>query len=98
MRAAPAQIAVEMHFASPGWLLLLIPAAALLTGHVIAQLRRKRHVAWLTNVELFASVAPRRPGWRRQLTFALLLIALTLLSLGSAQPTAAMRVPLIEPR
>jgi Ca-activated chloride channel family protein len=50
-------------------------------------------VARFTNLELLASVAPRRPGWRRHLTFALLLIALTFLGLGSAQPTAAVRIP-----
>jgi Ca-activated chloride channel homolog len=82
-----------MHFASPGWLLLLIPAAALLIGYVIFQLRRKRFVARFTNVELLASVAPRRPGWRRHLTFALLLIAMSLLTIGTAQPTASVRVP-----
>ena len=82
-----------MHFTSPGWLLLLIPAAALLAGYVIAQLRRKRYTTRFTNLELLASVAPKRPGWRRHLTFALLLVALALLTLGTAQPTAAVRVP-----
>ena len=82
-----------MRFASPGWLLLLIPAAALLAGYVLVQLRRKRHVARFTNVELLASIAPRRPGWRRHLTFALLFVALALLTLGSAQPTSAVRIP-----
>ena len=82
-----------MRFAAPGWLLLLIPAAALLAGYVIVQLRRKRHVARFTNVELLASIAPRRPGWRRHLTFALLFVALALLTLGSAQPTSAVRIP-----
>jgi len=72
---------------------LLIPAAALLAGYVIVQLRRKRHVARFTNVELLASIAPRRPGWRRHLTFALLFVALALLTLGSAQPTSAVRIP-----
>jgi Ca-activated chloride channel family protein len=38
-------------------------------------------------------VVPRRPGWRRHLTFALLLLALTILSLGVARPTASVRVP-----
>jgi Ca-activated chloride channel family protein len=82
-----------MHFVSPGWLLLLIPAAALLAGYVIAQLRRKRFVVRFTNVELLASVAPTRPGWRRHVTFALLLTSLAVLTVGTAQPTAAVRVP-----
>jgi len=39
-----------MQFASPAWLLLLIPVAALLGGYVIVQLRRERFVARFTNV------------------------------------------------
>ena len=50
-------------------------------------------MARFSNVELLGSVAPRRPGWRRHLTFALLLIAMTVLSLGVARPAGAVRVP-----
>jgi Ca-activated chloride channel family protein len=82
-----------MRFASPAWLLLLIPVAALLGGYVIVQLRRQRFVARFTNVELLASVAPKRPGWRRHLTFALLLAGLAVLTVATAEPTAAVRVP-----
>jgi Ca-activated chloride channel family protein len=82
-----------MHFLSPAWLLLLIPVAALLAGYLLLQLRRKKYVARFSNVELLASVAPRRPGWRRHLTFALLLAGLAVLAIGVAQPTAAVRVP-----
>jgi Ca-activated chloride channel family protein len=57
------------------------------------QFRRKRFVARFSNVELLGSVAPRRPGWRRHLTFSLLLIALAVLTLGVAQPSAAVKVP-----
>jgi Ca-activated chloride channel family protein len=82
-----------MQFASPAWLLLLLPVAALLSGYVIVQLRRKRFVARFTNVELLASVAPKRPGWRRHLTFALFVAALAVLTVGTAEPTGAVRVP-----
>ena len=82
-----------MHFLSPIWLLLLIVVAALVVAYVVVQLRRTKYVARFSNVELLGSVAPRRPGWRRHLTFALLLIALTVLSLGVARPSAAVRVP-----
>jgi Ca-activated chloride channel family protein len=82
-----------MQFASPAWLLLLIPVAALLGGYVIVQLRRERFVARFTNVELPASVAPKRPGWRRHLTFALFVAALAVLTVGTAEPTGAVRVP-----
>ena len=82
-----------MHFLSPAWLLLLIPVAVLLAAYVVVQLRRKRFVARFSNLELLGSVAPRRPGWRRHLTFALLLVGLTVLSLGVARPSAAVQVP-----
>jgi Ca-activated chloride channel family protein len=82
-----------MRFLSAQWLWLLIPVAVLLAAYVLLQLRRKTYVARFSNVELLGSVAPRRPGWRRHLTFALLLIGLTVLTVGVAQPTAAVRVP-----
>jgi Ca-activated chloride channel family protein len=82
-----------MHFLSPAWLLLLIVVAVLLAAYVTVQLRRKKYVARFSNVELLGSVAPRRPGWRRHLTFALLLIGLIVLSLGVARPSAAVRLP-----
>ena len=82
-----------MHFNSPLWLLPLVGVAALPVASVIVQLRRKRYVARFSNVSLLASVAPRRPGWRRHLTFALLLAALTVLGFGVAQPTSTVRVP-----
>jgi Ca-activated chloride channel homolog len=82
-----------MHFLSPNYLLLLLLVAALGAVYVVVQLRRQRYVARFSNVELLGSVAPRRPGWRRHLTFALLLIALTVLSIGVARPAAEVKVP-----
>jgi Ca-activated chloride channel family protein len=82
-----------MHFLSPAWLLLLVIVAALLVAYLALQLRRKKYVARFSNVELLGSVAPRRQGWRRHLTFALLLIGLTVLSIGVARPSAAVKVP-----
>jgi Ca-activated chloride channel family protein len=82
-----------MHFASPAWLWLLPGTAAIGIGYLLVQLRRRRFVLKFSNNALLASVVPRRPGWRRHLTFALLLLALTVLSLGVARPTASVRVP-----
>jgi Ca-activated chloride channel homolog len=82
-----------MHFVSPVWLLLLIVIAAVAAVYAVLQLRRKKYVARFSNVDLLASVAPRRPGWRRHLTFALLLVGLAVLTIGVAQPTAAVKVP-----
>ena len=80
-------------FLEPVYLLLLVVVAALLAVYVVLQLRRKTFVARFSNVELLGSVAPRRPGWRRHLTFALLLIGLSVLSIGVAKPAASVRVP-----
>jgi Ca-activated chloride channel family protein len=82
-----------MNFLSPGWLWLLAAVGLLLICYAVLQLRRAKYVARFSNVELLGSVAPRRPGWRRHLTFALLLIGLTVLSIGVARPSAAVRVP-----
>jgi Ca-activated chloride channel family protein len=82
-----------MHFASPAWLFVLLGVAAVGLGYVMVQLRRNKFVARFSNTQLLATVVPRRPGWRRHLTFALFLIALTVLSLGVARPTAGVRVP-----
>jgi Ca-activated chloride channel family protein len=82
-----------MNFLSPGYLWLLAGVVALGAAYVIVQLRRKRYVTRFTNVELLGSVAPRRPGWRRHLTFALLLIGLSVLTIGVARPTHTVKVP-----
>lgn len=82
-----------MHFLAPIWLLLLIAIAAVGGVYALLQLRRKKYAARFSNVELLASVAPHRPGWRRHLTFALLLVGLAVLTFGVAQPTAAVKVP-----
>ncbi len=82
-----------MRFLSPGWLLLLLAVAALLAAYVVVQLRRTTFVARFSNLDLLGTVAPRRPGWRRHLTFALLLIGLAVLSVGVARPAATVSVP-----
>lgn len=83
-----------MHFLQPWYLLLLVGVALFGAVYAALQLRRERYVARFSNVELLGSVVPRRPGWRRHLTFALLLIALLVLSLGVAKPTRSKDVPL----
>jgi Ca-activated chloride channel family protein len=82
-----------MHFLSPEWLWLLVAVLGIAVAYLIVQMRRPTFVARFSNAELLGSVAPRRPGWRRHLTFALLLIALAVLSVGVARPAAAVRVP-----
>jgi Ca-activated chloride channel family protein len=82
-----------MTFLSPVWLWLLPLVGLIAVAYIAVQLRRKRFVARFANAALLASVAPRRPGWRRHLTFALLLISLVVLSLGVARPSGKVRVP-----
>ncbi len=82
-----------MSFASPQWLWLLLGVAALLAVYAVQQVRRKKFVARFSNVSLLASIAPRRPGWRRHVTFAMLVVAIAVLTLGVARPTADVKVP-----
>lgn len=80
-------------FESPAWLLSLVGVAALLGAYIALQLRRRTYVARFSNAGLLASIAPKRPGWRRHLTFGLLFLALTALCLGAAKPTGKVQVP-----
>ncbi len=73
------------------WLLLLV--GALVVAYFMTQARRRRDTVRFTNVALLASVAPKRPGWRRHLPAAALLAALSLLVVGFARPTRAVKVP-----
>jgi Ca-activated chloride channel family protein len=80
-------------FLSPGWLWLLLGVAGLALVYVVLQLRRKAYAARFANLELLGSIAPRRPGWRRHLAFALLLLALAALTTAMAKPTKNVKVP-----
>ena len=73
------------------WLLLLVAGLA---GLYLWLGRRRRHRAVrFTNLALLASVAPRRPAWRRHLPAALAGLAMAALILGLAGPTRQVRVP-----
>jgi Ca-activated chloride channel homolog len=69
------------------WLLLAV--AALAAGYVAVQFRRRRDAVRFANAELLASVAPRRPGWRRHLTAGLLLLSLVAMVVAFARPVRA---------
>jgi Ca-activated chloride channel family protein len=74
-------------------LVLLVGVAALAAGYVVVQRLRRQYAVRFTNVDLLASVAPRHPSWRRHLAASCSLVALTLLVVAFARPTAAVSVP-----
>jgi Ca-activated chloride channel homolog len=81
-----------MSFASPLRLLLLVVPMALLGAYVLVQRSRRKYALRFTSVDLLASVAPRRPGWQRHISAALMLFALLALVVGLARPTREVRV------
>ncbi len=83
-----------MRFLEPGRLLLGIVVVALALSYLAMQLwGRQRYAVRFTNLDLLASVAPKRPGWRRHLPAALLLVALASMVVAVARPTRSERVP-----
>jgi Ca-activated chloride channel homolog len=82
-----------MSFLSPVALWLLLPVAALAGAYVVLQQRRRHYAVRFTNLDLLASVAPRRPGWRRHVAAALAGLGLVALVVGLARPTREVLVP-----
>lgn len=79
-------------FLAPQWLWLFLAVAGFAAVYVLLQLRRKRYAARFTNVALLSSIAPRRPGWRRHVAFALLVLSLATLTVAMARPTKQVKV------
>jgi Ca-activated chloride channel family protein len=75
-------------FEHPWRLLLLFGLVALVVVYLLVQRRRGAYAVRLTTLPLLDKIAPRRPEWRRHVPAAAFLVALGLLVLGFAQPTA----------
>ncbi|GAA2002292.1 VWA domain-containing protein [Nakamurella flavida] len=82
-----------MSFAHPVWFAAGALVLLLLVGYVLAQRRSRRHTLRFANLELLERVAPRRPGRRRHLPTALVLVGLISLTVALAGPTAEAKVP-----
>ena len=81
-----------MSFNAPGRLWLFVAVVALIGAYLFLQRRRRHYPVRFTNVAVLASVAPRRPGWRRHLPATAMILALSVMVLGFAQPTRRMNV------
>jgi Ca-activated chloride channel homolog len=74
--------------------LALIVAPLVIAGvYITMQLRRAKYSVRFTSVDLLKSVAPRRPGWQRHISSALMVLALVALVFGLAKPATTSRVP-----
>jgi Ca-activated chloride channel family protein len=80
-------------FLSPWWLLLLVPVVLLAVAYLLQQRRRSRYAVTFASLPMLERLAPRRPGWRRHLPAALLLLAFVALAVAVARPQADVRVP-----
>ena len=82
-----------MTFLAAGRLWLLLGVAGLAAAYVAMQQRRKQYAVRFTNLDLLASIAPKRPGWRRHVPAAAMALALVGLVIGLAKPVRDVRVP-----
>ena len=76
-------------FLAPGRLWWLLAVAALAAGYVATQLWGRRATVRFTQVDLLDRVAPSRPGWRRHVIAALMLLGLTAGVVAIARPVSA---------
>ncbi|MCU1498059.1 MAG: hypothetical protein JWM47_2012 [Acidimicrobiales bacterium] len=73
------------------WLLALV--AGLASAHALLQRRGRQPAVRHPDLDLLVSVAPRFAGWRRHLSAAALLVALSATVVGLARPAHAVEVP-----
>ncbi|GAC1440871.1 MAG: VWA domain-containing protein [Mycobacteriales bacterium] len=71
----------------------MVAVIALAVTYGWLQSRRPTYAARFTELDLLASVAPTRPGWRRHVPAGLLLLSLLALTAAFARPTAVVTVP-----
>jgi Ca-activated chloride channel family protein len=82
-----------MTLLTPAWLWLLVPVALLALAYLLQQRRRSSYAVTFAALPLLEKVMPSRPGWRRHVPAALLLLAFVVLCVGAARPQVDHRVP-----
>ena len=80
-------------FAHPWFFFFLLAVVGLAGLYVIAQVARQRRMLRFANMDLLASVAPKRPSRFRHLPATLLLVSLLLFTVAMAGPTHDVRIP-----
>ena len=82
-----------MNLLWPDWLWSLLLLPALVLAYLALLARRKKNTVRLASVALVRQAMGAGPGWRRHLPPALLLLAVAVLLLASARPTARLKLP-----
>jgi Ca-activated chloride channel family protein len=82
-----------VNFQDPVRLLLIVAPIALLVGYVVVQMMRPKYAMRFSSVDLLKSVAPKRSGWQRHISAALMLAAIVLLVVGFAKPSTTVKTP-----
>src|SRR4051812_36569203 len=82
-----------MTFQSPWLLLGLLLIPLLVVAYMASERRRRRGAAGFAAPARSASVAPRRPGWRRHMPLALAGLATAALIAALARPQVSVAVP-----
>ncbi len=82
-----------MSFSSPFVLIALLAIPVLIAWYVGQQRRRERAAGAFVAPVLTASVAPRRPGWRRHVPMIAFAIAIAVLIVAAARPERTVAVP-----
>lgn len=73
------------------WFLVVVAVVAVI--YIALQRRRRTYALRFSSSELFDSVAPAKPGFRRHIPAVVFLLAATTLVIGLAQPARQVRVP-----
>ena len=81
-----------MTFLAGDRLLILIAVAALAVLYIVLQFRKQRYAVRFAELDLLASVAPNRPGWRRHVSAAAFLVLLTASTVAFARPIETKKV------
>jgi len=79
-------------FLAPSRLILLGLPILLAIAYLVLQSRRRRYALRFTTLDLLDEVAPDRPGWRRHLPAAVLLLGAVSAALAVARPAVAKEI------